>query len=460
MATYPFTLPALFDAIQDPAALIDAEGRFTAINQALQERASRRGFFQMRETWTGRHFWDTPLLRDPRGCEAFVRQALTQSSGGVKGLFVYDFGSEVYMELSLSPMQDLQGQVLGALVLWKNVTTQVRQQQRRQVMPQLREAVWKIRDHRDLEGVLVAVRNSLEELAVPFTHCGVNLVDTRTTPPAIHSHNMTQEGRWVQVEPNVPGARTIRRLWEQGKMAYRPDLYAADPYGEAEVIDVVFGPGIRCVVDVPFAQGTLAVNSTQAAAFGAEDLEILQAMARLLGEGFQRLEDFRLLEERNQDLEREVGERRRAEAALQESETGFRRLTDDLPIGITYSTPDGRILYTNPYNLRLLGYTLEEATAVRAEDLYLQLEDREELVRTLREKGEYAFEIQLRRKDGQPVWVRGKTRTYRDRDGQVYYLAITEDIDQRKGQELRQQVLQQVREVIWRMEKSQDLERL
>ena len=460
MPTYPFTVPALFEAIQDPAALIDAEGRFTDINTALLERAQRRGFAQIKAAWIGRLFWDTPLLRDPQGCEAFVRRALVQGNAGVKGHFIYDFGSEVHMELSLTPLHDPQGSVLGALVLWKNVTAQVRQEQRRQIIPQVREAVWKVRSNQDMEGILVAVRNSLEELGVAFDYCGVNLVNSSTTPPGIHSHNMTQEGRWMQVGPNVLGARTILQIWRQQEVAYRKDLRASDPYAEAGVIDAIFGPGIRCVIDVPFSQGTLAVNSAAPEAFSAEDLEILQTMARLLEEGFQRLEDFRLLEERNQDLEKEVAERRRAETALQESEARFRRLTDDLPIGIAHSTPEGRVLYANPYNAQILGYTPEEMARLRAQDLYIRLEDREELVRNLREKGEHAFEFQLRRKDGQPVWVRGKTRTYHDRDGQVYYLGITEDIDQLKQQELRQQVFQQVREKIWRMEKTQDLPRL
>lgn len=155
-----------------------------------------------------------------------------------------------------------------------------------------------------------------------------------------------------------------------------------------------------------------------------------------------------------------MAERRRAEESLQESEARFRRLMDNLPIGIAHSTPEGLVLYSNPYNAQLLGYTPEEMPRVRAQDLYIRLEDREELVRNLTAQGEHAFDFQLRRKDGQSVWVRGKTRTYRDSTGQIYYLGITEDIDQRKQQELRQQVFQQVREEIWRMEKTQDLPRL
>ncbi|MSR84802.1 MAG: hypothetical protein EXS58_18120, partial [Candidatus Latescibacteria bacterium] len=69
----------------------------------------------------GRLFWDTSLLRDPRSCEAFVRRALVQGNAGVKECFVYDFGYEVQMELSLTPLHDPQGQVSGALILWKNV---------------------------------------------------------------------------------------------------------------------------------------------------------------------------------------------------------------------------------------------------------------------------------------------------------------------------------------------------
>ncbi|MBI2502458.1 MAG: PAS domain S-box protein, partial [Candidatus Latescibacteria bacterium] len=460
MPTYPFDIAALFDAIQDPAVLLDVDGRFTELNRTFLERAQRRGYLPTKEIWIGRHFWDTSLLRDPQRCEAFVRRALAQGSTGVKERFIYDFNPAVHMDLTITALRDSQGRVAGAMVLWENATTLVRQEQRREIIPQVREAIWRMGSSRDMEGILVAVRNSLEELGVPFDHCGVNLVDAHMAPPGIRSHNMTQEGQWVQVEPHVPGARTILQIWGQQEVAYRKDLRTADPYGEAGVIAAVFGPDIRCVIDLPFSHGTLAVNSTAPDAFDKEDIDALQAMARVLSEGFQRLEDFRLLEQRNQDLEKEVAERRRAEEALQESEARFRRLTDDLPIGIAHSTPEGRVLYANPYSAQLMGYTPEEMTRLRAQDLYLRLEDREELVGNLREKGEHAFEFQLRHKDGQPVWVRGKTRAYRDNVGQVYYLGITEDIDQRKQQELRQEVFQRVREEIWKMEKPQDLPRL
>jgi len=457
MPTHPFTVPALFDALPDPAALIDAEGCFLDLNPAFLERARRRGFAQVKEAWIGRLFWDTSLLRDPQGCETFVRRALAQGGAGARERFIYDLETEVHMELSLTPLLDPQGRVLGGLILWKNVTPQVRQEQRREIIPQVREAIWRMGSSNDVAGILVAVRNGLEKLGVPFANCGVNLVDATGH---VFSHSMTEEGAWLPAKTDDPGNETVLRIWRSQELAYRRDLDREDRYGEAGWIKTDFNQPIRSVIDAPFSHGTLAINSTAPDAFDQEDLDALEAMARVLSEGFQRLEDFRLLEERNRELEREVAERRRAEETLQESEARIRRLMDDLPIGIALSTPEGRVFYSNPYNSQVLGYTPEDMPQVRAQDLYLHPEDREELVRNLRERGEHAFEYLFRRKDGQPVWMRGKTRAYRDPDGQVYYLGITEDIDQRRRQELRQQVFQQAREAIWRMEKPQDLERL
>ncbi len=460
MPTYNFTLPALFDAIQDPAALIDAEGRFVDLNSAFLARAAQRGFSLVKEAWIGRLFWDTPLLRDPRGCEAFVRRALTQGHAGARGRFIYDLDTEVHIELSLTPLRDLQGQMLGGLMLWKNITPQVRRDQRQEVIPQVREVIWNMGSSSDIAGILVAVRNGLEKLGVPFANCGVNLVDAAGPEPQVYSHSMTEEGNWLPTKADDPGSETVLRIWRSQELAYRRDLDREDLYGEAGWIRTDFSQPIRSVVDVPFSHGTMAVNSAAPEAFDQEDLNDLQAMARVLSEGFQRLEDFRLLEQRNRELEREVAERRRAEETLQESEARIRRLMDDLPIGIALSTPEGRVLYWNPYNEKLFGYQLEELSGVRAQDLYSDLADREELIHNLAATGEHAFEIQLRRKDGQHIWTRGKTRVYRDNADQVYYLGITEDITEAKSGQLRQQVHQQVRGAICEMQGTQDLPKL
>ncbi|MEE2832020.1 MAG: response regulator [Candidatus Latescibacterota bacterium] len=57
--------------------------------------------------------------------------------------------------------------------------------------------------------------------------------------------------------------------------------------------------------DLPFDTGTFAINSRQADAFSESDLNLLQKVAAVLQEGFQRIRDLRTLQERS----REAGQR-------------------------------------------------------------------------------------------------------------------------------------------------------
>lgn len=70
----------------------------------------------------------------------------------------------------------------------------------------------------------------------------------------------------------------------------RADLKAYDRYGEAVALKTV-----RSVIDVPFSQGTLALSSAEPNAFSEQDIDVLQNMAGLLNEGFQRMADLQAL---------------------------------------------------------------------------------------------------------------------------------------------------------------------
>ncbi|MBI2504450.1 MAG: hypothetical protein HYW07_14595 [Candidatus Latescibacteria bacterium] len=54
-------------------------------------------------------------------------------------------------------------------------------------------------------------------------------------------------------------------------------------------------PQFHSVVDVPFAGGTVAVNSTREDAFSEGDIQVLERFAQVMSEGYRRLEDLRNL---------------------------------------------------------------------------------------------------------------------------------------------------------------------
>jgi diguanylate cyclase (GGDEF)-like protein/PAS domain S-box-containing protein len=56
----------------------------------------------------------------------------------------------------------------------------------------------------------------------------------------------------------------------------------------------------------------------------------------------------------------DISERKRAEAALQASETKYRLLFDLLPVGVSLSDPDGGLIEANPAGNEILGLSLEQ----------------------------------------------------------------------------------------------------
>lgn len=114
------------------------------------------------------------------------------------------------------------------------------------------------------------------------------------------------------------------------------------------------------------------------------------------------------LGETNLQLKRELGERKRIEDALRESESRFRRLSDSNLIGIMFWDLKGRITDANDALLDMLGYTREDLEAglinweqvTRPENLSLD----EASFAEMRNTGACTpFKREFVRKDGTPV---------------------------------------------------------
>jgi len=103
---------------------------------------------------------------------------------------------------------------------------------------------------------------------------------------------------------------------------------------------------------------------------------------------------------------RDITERKRAEAALRESEENFHRSLSDSPLGIRIVSADGKILYANQAILDIYGYaSVEELKTTPHKKIYTPQSYAEHLVRKeQRQRGEYVtsnYEISIIRKDGE-----------------------------------------------------------
>jgi len=171
------------------------------------------------------------------------------------------------------------------------------------------DEIRRLRHSDDLERLLRVIYMSLQSLRIPLMYCGANVIERDGDAVRVTAHRMTETGEWSTYLD--VGVENVLRFFEGGEVVYRRDVREDDPYDERRH----FGE-VRCVVDVPFSHGSLAVSSREPGAFSDGDIDVLRDVADHLSDGFRRLEDLRALEERNRELEREVGVRRQAEKQL------------------------------------------------------------------------------------------------------------------------------------------------
>lgn len=101
----------------------------------------------------------------------------------------------------------------------------------------------------------------------------------------------------------------------------------------------------------------------------------------------------------------------KAEEETRKSEEKYRRLVGNAVEGIYRTTLDGKILEVNPALSRMFGYSIEEFSKLRVENLYKDPKEREKFIRKLKEKGEIKdYEIEYIRKDGRTLIARESAR--------------------------------------------------
>jgi PAS domain S-box-containing protein len=146
---------------------------------------------------------------------------------------------------------------------------------------------------------------------------------------------------------------------------------------------------------------------------------------------------------------RDVSDRKRAEAALLESEAKYRLITDNTAETITVLDLDLKFTYISPSIFRLRGYTVEKALQqtlqqimtpesftkiqdVLAEEMALEASGRADPKRSR------TLELQEYHKDGSVIWVENSLSFLRDQQGNpIGFLAVSKDINERKQAEDR-----------------------
>ncbi|MEG4075207.1 response regulator [Microcoleus sp. Pol14C2] len=141
-----------------------------------------------------------------------------------------------------------------------------------------------------------------------------------------------------------------------------------------------------------------------------------------------------------------VLERKRAEAALRQSETKYRSIFENAVEGIFQTTPTGHYLTGNSALARIYGY--ESCTQMLAEltdinrQFYVHPNRRAEFMAQLGARGQVSkFESQIYRRDGSKIWISENARSICDEnDSVLYYEGTVQDITDRKQVESAMQL--------------------
>ena len=119
-----------------------------------------------------------------------------------------------------------------------------------------------------------------------------------------------------------------------------------------------------------------------------------------------------------------------------ESETKFRSLFEDAPVGIYQSSLEGSFLLVNSHLVRMLGYeSREEVLALNmASDVYSNPDERDSLIKHfLTERKGTEIEVCWKKKNGTQFWVALSTYTVLNADGSVnHFEGFVKDITLQK----------------------------
>jgi PAS domain S-box-containing protein len=146
-------------------------------------------------------------------------------------------------------------------------------------------------------------------------------------------------------------------------------------------------------------------------------------------------------------------ERKRNEAALQQSEERFRRIVDAIPGMVCTMNAAGGVELLNRQVLEYFGKTAEElknwatSDAVHPDDLPRVIDTWK---RSIESGQPYVLELRQRRADGVYRWFQSRAFPARDTDGRIttWYMLLTDIDDRKRAEEKLRQDEQELRQIV------------
>ena len=284
----------------------------------------------------------------------------------------------------------------------------------------------------------------------------LDLVYMQLKDPASKAH--TETIRVAPTRGSVPPSQEICELLN--------DWVGDDPRKRSPVMRKTIGDRVLSIVPLQLGlQGELGVIvagcqradfpkkteklllsvAANEAAIGLQEARLLSEQKRVTKELDLRVEQrTKELAAANEELRREIAERKRVEEKLRQDEEELRRITDVIPQGIAVLDPEGAFLYVNRWMLQYSGLTIEEVKMPDFRSKIFHPDDLTQIQNELRDRllSGLPFEDERRAlgADGTYRWFLIRYNPLRDEHGQVLrWYATGTDIHDRKLAEQRVQ---------------------
>ena len=222
-------------------------------------------------------------------------------------------------------------------------------------------------------------------------------------------------------------------VYTHGRVRVVPDIYTT-PMTDCHR-QILENLQIRAKIIVPILLGQtlwgllVASESNRPRQWLPEEITLLQQLASQVAIAIQQATAY-------QQIETELAEKRKIEAALIESQNSYSTLAAAVPVGIFRTDTEGNCIYVNTSWCSMTGLTPSEAIGGGWTQA-IHPQDRDKIVSewyfVVHENRPFQLEYRYQRPDGLITWVFGQAIVERDINGEIIgYVGTATDITQRK----------------------------
>lgn len=214
----------------------------------------------------------------------------------------------------------------------KNAEAQAKETEKRAALDRVRGEIASMRNKNDLMRITPLIWKELNTLGVPFIRCGVLIMDE--IKKTIHTYLSKPNGDSLSAfelsfDSKEIGVGAVKHWklnkiyfehWDKNQfVGFMQNLIKSGQIENPESYQGTYAPPESLFLHlVPFKQGMLYVGNTSS--LKPEELQLVRALSETLSVAYSRYEDFKLLEEAKNQIEKTLSELKSTQSQLIQAE--------------------------------------------------------------------------------------------------------------------------------------------